>query len=813
MNCPTRDPEPAGRVGFNQSPSALDSSLFPRSHLTDKRYNGGTRPSDSDRPTDPGGDGLDGAGESSTDPTTNLGQTAGKGGSNEPPNVATTNALTATSSHTMPKYQNYNTGDISRPDSTHSQISLHTLDIAHLNVSTSSVRAPAATLGNQTTLTSQESSAAGGNRNVIGLLFPARDIPNPRDRRISSDRGDAGRPDREQYRSNRELEEGQHEQDIPLKNNLYRGTEQDGSNMRSLVARRHSSQSDLNHGTKISYDSTEDSNRDQPAKTTGSSGHPDASLDYDNIYNDQANIVPPGVRPSLTTTFLSGPPLNNLSLKEKFDHFLDHSRRVAFKYAKFVGPGIMVSVAYLDPGNYATAVSAGAMYQYKHLFVILLSNLFAVFLQILCTKLGSVTGLDLAQNCREHLPHWLCMLIYCLTEVAIIATDLAEVVGTAIALNILLGIPLPVGVVLTVTDVLLVLLAYRPNGPVKFIRYFEYMVSALVFVVVVCFAVELSSIGHIGAGAVFRGFLPSPELVESQGLYMSCGILGATVMPHSLYLGSGLVQPRLREYDTKHGYYNSSQDSDDGVDTRYRPTIHAIRYAMNFSIAELVISLFTVAIFVNSAILIVAGATLSNSPDDALDADLFSIYDMLTKYLGAAAGTIFALALLFSGQSAGIVCTLAGQMVSEGFLHWSFQPWIRRLITRSMAVAPCLLVSIFVGRKGLADVLNASQVVLSLLLPVVSAPLLYFTCSNRIMRVPVTSKRTRTYSVGTDGYAYTPVDNGQSDENLEITEEPEYVDMSNSLITNVLAICIFCFVSALNCFLLVSMALGADVHV
>lgn len=527
--------------------------------------------------------------------------------------------------------------------------------------------------------------------------------------------------------------------------------------------------------------------------------------------------------------------------------------KAVVKYAKFVGPGVMVSVAYMDPGNYSTAVSAGALYQYKLLFVVLVSNLFAVFLQILCVKLGSVTGLDLAQNCRQHLPRWLCITVYILAEIAIIATDLAEVVGTAIALNILLKIPLPVGVLLTVVDVLLVLMAYRPNGGMKIVRYFEYMVSFLVILVVVCFAVELGSIGPVDSGVIFRGFLPSAELFETKGLYLSCGILGATVMPHSLYLGSGLVQPRLREYDNKYGYYKDVSGSDDSSEEilKYRPSIHAINYAMTFSIVELVISLFTVAIFVNSAILIVSGATLSNTTD-AIDADLFSIYEMLQKYLSPAAGTVFALALLFSGQSAGIVCTLSGQMVSEGFLHWSFQPWIRRLITRGLAIAPCLFVSMFVGRKGLADVLNASQVILSILLPFVSAPLIYFTCQKSIMRVPITTMQdidrdlspsaTLTETRINNGESYQAVVGDmenthpgsesirqRSDSLIPNSEDirserasqestassimvQEYKDMSNGKFTNVVAVAIFTIVSALNVFMIVSMMVGAEVH-
>lgn len=495
--------------------------------------------------------------------------------------------------------------------------------------------------------------------------------------------------------------------------------------------------------------------------------------------------------------------------------------RILSKYGKFVGPGIMVSVAYMDPGNYSTAVSAGAMYQYKLLFIIFVSNLFAVFLQVLCVKLGSVTGLDLAENCRQHLPPWLSVSIYVMAEIAIIATDLAEVVGTAISLNILFGLPLFMGVLVTVVDVLIVLMAYRPNGPMRIVRYFEYGVAGLVAVVVVCFAFELAALDNLDIPLVLEGFLPSKELLETNGLYLSCGILGATVMPHSLYLGSGLVQPRLREYDEDNGYAipEDARFGDDDEDLKYKPSIHAIKYAMKYSIAELVISLFTVAIFINSAILIVAGSTLNGSPD-AYDADLFSIYDMLRTILSPAAGTVFALALLASGQSAGIVCTLSGQMVSEGFLRWSFKPWIRRLITRSIAIVPCLFVTLFVGRKGLADVLNASQVVLSLLLPMVSAPLIYFTGSKKIMKVAanaaVVHTRPRSNSNGTltpadrssNGYGMVEDEASTDDESICI---PEYVDMSNSATTQFIAYLVFGMVSALNLFLIISIAMGADV--
>lgn len=464
------------------------------------------------------------------------------------------------------------------------------------------------------------------------------------------------------------------------------------------------------------------------------------------------------------------------------------------KYMRFVGPGLMVSVAYMDPGNYSTAVAAGLAYKYKLLFLILLSNCLAIFLQILSAKLGAVTGLDLAANCRANLPFKWNIIIYILAEIAIIATDLAEVVGTAIALNILFNLPLLVGVVATVVDVLIVLMAYRPKGPLLFIRIFESFVSVLVAATVVCFAIELYQVAgdsslNFSVVEVMKGFLPNDKVVDlsdregGNGLFLSLAILGATVMPHSLYLGSGLVQARLKDFDIKNGLYkppvpqSEPQHSDElAHDTtvspdeitealrkrnpvneddedNYRPSIQAINDTMSYTIVELVISLFTVALFVNAAILIVAGATLggkskrddddhhsdddSDSDNDYENADLFTIYHLLSTHLSPTAGFVFALALLCSGQSAGVVCTLAGQMVLEGFLLWSLPPVTRRLITRGLAILPCFLVVSIAGRDGLSKVLNSSQVVLSVLLPFVTAPLIYFTCSKEIMKVPI----------------------------------------------------------------------------
>lgn len=492
------------------------------------------------------------------------------------------------------------------------------------------------------------------------------------------------------------------------------------------------------------------------------------------------------------------------------------------KYARFIGPGLMVSVSYMDPGNYSTAVAAGSAHQYKLLFSVLVSNLLAAFWQCLCAKLGAVTGLDLAQNCRRHFPPGLNLVLYVLAEVAIIATDLAEVVGTAISLNILFGIPLAFGVILTVIDVLVVLMAYKPNKSLKLVRWFEAFVSLLVIGTVVCFTIELFSVEIESVKDVFEGFLPSKAVFESDGLYLSLAILGATVMPHSLYLGSGVVQPRLRDYDIKQGHYTPSQFDEDSNHENYKPSIDAINDALNFTMAELLVSLFTVALFVNCSILIVSGATLYGvTSNGSQEADLFSIYNLLCETLSKTAGTIFILALLFSGQSAGIVCTLSGQMVSEGFLNWSVSPALRRALTRVVAITPCLILVLVAGRNGLSGALNASQVVLSLLLPFVSAPLIYFTSSSKIMRVPLTincsQQESNSFSLEDFSLREFSITNndptsGAHEDMLDPNPPPLYKDMSNGLLTTIFAIIVWIFISGLNFYLLISFSSGQDVH-
>lgn len=300
-------------------------------------------------------------------------------------------------------------------------------------------------------------------------------------------------------------------------------------------------------------------------------------------------------------------------------------------------------------------------------------------------------------------------------------------------MNLLFKIPLVAGCAITLVDVLVLLLFYRPDGSMVRLRLFEYFVMSLVLGVMVCFCIQLTYIQGTTPGEVFKGYLPSSAIVEGNGIYLSCGIIGATVMPHSIFLGSGVVQPRLKQFDQQNGHISLAEDSDDEVE-KYVPSIYAIKACLKYSVVELATSLFTFALFINSAILIVSGASLYPKTE-ATDADLFGIYDLLSENLSKVAGTLFAIALLLSGTSAGIVCTMAGQMVSEGMLHWTLRPWLRRLITRAISIIPSIIIAAAIGREGLNQALTASQVCLSVILPFVTAPLIWFTCRSHIMTV------------------------------------------------------------------------------
>ncbi|GAA4458550.1 Nramp family divalent metal transporter [Nibrella saemangeumensis] len=368
------------------------------------------------------------------------------------------------------------------------------------------------------------------------------------------------------------------------------------------------------------------------------------------------------------------------------------------KMRAFVGPGLMVAVGYMDPGNWATDIAGGAQFGYKLLSVILISNLFAMLLQHLALKLGIATGRDLAQACREQYSRPVAMVLWVLSEIAIAAMDLAEVIGSALALNLLFGIPLSVGVVITALDVLLLL--YLQN---KGFRILESIVAGLIFIIFLCFAYEIL-LSRPDIGAVAGGLLPRREIVTNPSmLYLAIGILGATVMPHNLYLHSSIVQTR------------NFARTDDGRRS-------AIRYATIDSSVSLLL-----AFFINGAILVLAAATFHFSGNQTV-ADITDAHRLLDPLLGAqVAGAVFAIALLAAGQTSTLTGTLAGQIVMEGFLKLRLKPWLRRLVTRMVAIVPALIVTILYGDEKIGDLLVLSQVILSLQLSFAVVPLVQFT--------------------------------------------------------------------------------------
>lgn len=422
---------------------------------------------------------------------------------------------------------------------------------------------------------------------------------------------------------------------------------------------------------------------------------------------------------------------------------------VVWKFGRFMGPGTIISVAYIDPDNFQTAVSSGAQFKYKLLFMVLVSNIIAVFLQSLSVKLGTVTGMDMAQMNRAHLPRWLNIGLWIMAEAAIVCTDIGQVIGTAIAINILTPkIPLVAGCALAIADTLFILFFYRPDGSLRGLRLFELFISAFVLAVFICFCIELSLITNTTARHVMDGFLPSRDIFVSDGLYESCAILGGTLMPHTLYLGSGLAQARLRHFDIKHDRYREAMTSSGPQGIKlYRPSLSAIKSCLNYSIAELCITLFVVAVFVNSAILIIAASSLSET---AQDADLFGMYALFVDNISQAAGTMFALSLLFSGISAGIVATMAGQMIAEGAINWRIRPFYRRLLTRSIAIIPGIIIAAAEGRSGMAAALNGCNVVLSVALIFMAFPLIWYTSFKKYMMVETEVPLESSIAVGSD---------------------------------------------------------------
>jgi manganese transport protein len=392
---------------------------------------------------------------------------------------------------------------------------------------------------------------------------------------------------------------------------------------------------------------------------------------------------------------------------------VSHNAHWFRKILAFAGPGYLVAVGYMDPGNWATDIGGGSKFGYELLSVVLISNMLAMFLQALSAKLGIATGRDLAQACRDHYSRRMSMFLWIACELAIAACDLAEVLGSAVALNLLFHIPLLLGVLLTGLDVLIVL-ALQGRG----FRLIEAFVITLIASIGICFAYEIFFARPLWREAAL-GFIPHAEILRNKEmLYIAIGILGATVMPHNLYLHSSIVQTRA--------FGQSKSDKRD-----------ALRYA----VIDSTVALFF-ALFINAAILVL-GASAFHTRGLSEVADIAQAYKLLSPVLGAGfASTLFACALLASGQNSTLTGTLAGQIVMEGFLDIRLKPWLRRLITRSIAILPAVLVIAIAGEGKLTALLILSQVILSFQLPFAVIPLVQFTSERAKMGDFVNSRVT-----------------------------------------------------------------------
>lgn len=374
------------------------------------------------------------------------------------------------------------------------------------------------------------------------------------------------------------------------------------------------------------------------------------------------------------------------------------------KFLAFLGPGYLVAVGYMDPGNWATSLAGGAQFGYALLFIALLSNIMAIILQSLCARLAIATGRDLAQACRDAYPRWVSWPLWLLAELAICATDLAEVIGTAIALNLLFGIPLEIGVVITALDVFVIF--WLQN---KGFRWIEAFIITLLGVIAICFAIQIA-LADPDWGQVIRGFAPTTDILRNPNmLFLALGIIGATVMPHNLYLHSGIVQTRA-----------------------YGETFPEKREALKYATLDSTVALMF-ALTINASILILAAATFHKTGQTEV-AELGRAHELLAPLLGLSiAPALFAIALLCCGLNSTVTATMAGQIVMEGFIDIRLPAWLRRLVTRLVAIIPAVIVTWIYGEGQTTKLLILSQVVLSFQLPFAIVPLVMFTASKSKM--------------------------------------------------------------------------------
>src|ERR1700730_4351213 len=391
------------------------------------------------------------------------------------------------------------------------------------------------------------------------------------------------------------------------------------------------------------------------------------------------------------------------SLSEVFGSISTRPRGPLWKkLLAFLGPGYLVAVGYMDPGNWATSLAGGSKFGYALLVVALLPNLMAILLQALCARLGIGAGRDLAQACRDAFPRFVSWPLWLLAEIAICSTDLAEVIGTAIGLNLLFGVPLELGVLITAADVFLILWLQNLG-----FRWIEAFIVTLLGVIAVCFAIQIA-LADPDWGAVIRGFAPTAQIVTNPDmLYLAIGIIGATVMPHNLYLHSGVVQTR-----------------------RFGDTVEEKREAINLATIDSTIALMF-ALLINASILILAAATFNRTGQTEVF-ELGAVHALIAPLLGSAwAPTLFGIALLCCVLNSTVTATLAGQIVMEGFIDIRLQPWARRLITRGIAIVPAAGVTIWFGEAGTAKLFILSQVILGLALPFSIVPLVMFTADRK----------------------------------------------------------------------------------
>ncbi|MFD2261522.1 Nramp family divalent metal transporter [Lacibacterium aquatile] len=374
------------------------------------------------------------------------------------------------------------------------------------------------------------------------------------------------------------------------------------------------------------------------------------------------------------------------------------------RFLGFLGPGYLVAVGYMDPGNWATSLAGGSKFGYALLFIALLSNVMAIILQHLCARLAIATGRDLAQACRDAYPKPVGYVLWLLAELAIVATDIAEVIGTAIGLNLLFGIPLEIGVIITALDVFLILYLQRLG-----FRWIEAFIMTLLGVIAACFLVQIV-MADPQWGDVIRGFAPTVEIVSNPDmLYLALGIIGATVMPHNLYLHSGIVQTRA-----------------------YGESLPERRQALKFATIDSTVALMF-ALTINASILILAAAAFHGTSNEGIE-ELEKAHTLLSPILGyAIAPVLFGIALLCCGLNSTVTATMAGQIVMEGFLDLKLAPWARRLITRAIAIVPAGFVAILYGESGTAKLLILSQVILGLQLPFAVVPLVRLTAQSAKM--------------------------------------------------------------------------------